>query len=153
MHHKISMNYHLCTFREYIDHVRKICLPAQDDTIIIEACYFFTVLMLTIITFIPTYIIVCRYLKRHSITGDINCSKAVARLALFLVTGNLINSTSSTVTSIIAYFTAGSGAVPLIHCVFIIGLLSLCDNLCQSAEILLVTWNLRLVCEHQPLRL
>ena len=108
-----------------------ICLPVQDDTIIIEARYFFTVFMLTIITFFPLIvcitvsIIVFRYLKRHNITGDINCSKAVARLALFLVTGNLINSTSSTVTSIIAYFTAGSGAVPLIHCVFIIGLLSL----------------------------
>ena len=122
----------------------KICLLVQDDTIISEACYFFTVFMLTIITFIPLIvcitasIIVFRYLKRQSITGDINYSKAVARLALFLVTGNLINSTTLTITSIIAYFTPGSGAVPLIHCVFIIGLLSLCDHLCQNAEMLLV---------------
>ena len=108
-----------------------ICLPVQDDTIIIEARLFFTVFMLAIITFVPLIVciavslIVFRYIKKHSITGDISCGKAVAKLALFLLTGNLINSISSTVTTIIAYFTTGSGAVALIHCVFIIGLLSL----------------------------
>ena len=108
-----------------------VCLPVQDDTIIIQARLFFTVFVLAIITFVPLIVciavslIVFCYIKKHSITGDISCGKAVAKLGLFLLTGNLINSISSTVITILAYFTSGSGAVALIYCIYAIGLLSL----------------------------
>ena len=108
-----------------------VCLPVQDETIFIEARIFFTVFVLAIITFVPLVVciavslIVFRYLKKHSITGDINCSKTVVKLGLFLLTGNLVTSTGSIVISVLAYFTTGSGAVALIYCVYAIGLLSL----------------------------
>ena len=107
-----------------------VCLPVQDETIIIEARLFFTVFVLTIETLVPLVVciavslIVFRYLKKHSITGDINCSKTVVKLGLFLLTGNLVNSTGSIVISILAYFTTGSGAA-LIYCAYAIGMLSL----------------------------
>ena len=108
-----------------------VCLPVQDDTIIIQARLFFTVFVLAIITFVPLIVciavslIVFCYIKKHSITGDISCGKAVVKLGMFLLTGNLINSTGSIVISILAYFTTGSGAVALIYCVYATGLLSL----------------------------
>ena len=110
--------------------VGSVCLPVQDGTIFIEARIFFTVFMLAVITFVPLFvctgvsIIVFCYLKRH-ITGDINYNKTVTKLAMFLLIGNLINSTGSMVISILAYFTTGSGSVALIYCIYVIGLLSL----------------------------
>ena len=108
-----------------------VCLPVQDDTIFIQARLFFTVFAHTINTFVPLVVciavplIVFRYLKKHNITGDINCGRAVTKLGLFLLTGNLINTISSTVIAVLAYFTTGSGAVALIYCIYAIGLLSL----------------------------
>ena len=111
--------------------VGSVCLPVQDGTIFIEARIFFTVFVLAVITFVPLFvctavsIIVFCYLKRHNITGDINYNKIVTKLAMFLLTGNLINSTGSIVISILAYFTTGHGSVALIYFIYAIGLLSL----------------------------
>ena len=108
-----------------------VCLPVQNKTTFIQARLFFTVFVLAIITFVPLIVciavslIVFRYIKKHNITGDIDCSKAVVKLGIFLLSGSLINSTGSIVITILAYFTTGSGAVALIYCIYVIGLLSL----------------------------
>ena len=108
-----------------------VCLPVEDATIYIQARIFSTVFVLVIITLVPpvlciavSLIVFCS-LRKHSITGDINCSKTVVKLGLFLLTGTLVNSTGSIVISILAYFTTGSGAVALIYCVDAIRILSL----------------------------
>ena len=66
------------------------------------------------------------YTKKHSITEGIDYGKAVAKLCLFLLTGTLMNSTVIIITSVLAYFSSGSGtAVLIIYLFFVIGLLSL----------------------------
>lgn len=111
--------------------VGSVCLPVQDETIFIEARIFFTLFVLAVITFVPLFVctaqsvIVFCYLKRHNITGDIKYNMTMTKLAMFLLTGNLFNSTGSLVISILANFTTGSGSVALIYCIYVIGLLSL----------------------------
>ena len=107
-----------------------VCFPVEDDTIFLEARLFFTVFLLVITTFlllsvgIAVPIVVFCYLKKHSITGDINYGKAAAKLGLFLLTGSLLNSTGSIIAGVLTYFTT-EAAGPLIYFVFVTGLLSL----------------------------
>lgn len=107
-----------------------VCISVQDDTIVLEAQLIITAFRLTINTVIPLLIcivaslIVFRYLKGHNITGNINCGKAVAKLALFILTGSLINSISTIIITVLLHFTTESG-VALSYIISAIGLLSL----------------------------
>ena len=107
-----------------------VCFPVRDDTIFLEARVFFTVLFLFVTTLLPLVvciavpIIVFRYTKKHSITGGIDYGKAAAKLCLFLLTGTLMNSTVTIITSALTYF-SGSGTAAPIYLAFVIGLLSL----------------------------
>ena len=90
-----------------------------------KLAFFLQCFVLAVNTFVPlvvcitvSLILVC-YLKGHNITGDINYGKAVTKLGLFL----LINSISSTIIGVLAYFTGESGAVALIYYIYAIGLL------------------------------
>ena len=69
-------------------------------------------------------IIVFRYTKKHSVTGRIDNGKAAAKLCLFLLTGTLMNSTVTIITSALTYF-SGSGTAAPIYLAFVIGVLSL----------------------------
>ena len=60
----------------------------------------------------------------HNITGNISCGKAVAKLALFILTGSLINSISTIIITVLLHFTTESG-VALSYIISAIGLLSL----------------------------
>ena len=109
-----------------------VCFPVRDDAIFLQARLFFTVLIIFITTLLPLAvciavpIMVFCYTKKHSITGGIDYGKAVAKLCLFLLTGTLMNSTVIIITSVLAYFSSGSGtAVLIIYLFFVIGLLSL----------------------------
>ena len=108
-----------------------VCFPVGDDTIFLEARFFFTVLILFVTTFLPLAvciavpIIVYRYTKKHSIRGGIDYGKAAAKLCLFLLTGTLMNSTVLIVTCVLAYFSGSGTATQYIYLVFVIGLLSL----------------------------
>lgn len=109
--------------------VGAVCLPVQDG-IFIEARLFFTVFLLTIISLVPLIVcivvplVVLRYIKKHSITADNGYGKAVAKLGLFLVTGNLINAIGTMVISILVYVTSVGGA-KVIYSIYVIVLLSL----------------------------
>ena len=109
-----------------------VCFPVEGDIIFPQARVFFTVFGLVIATFVPLAVciavplIVLRYTKKHSMTGDINYGKAAAKLGLFLLTGTLIYSTVTIVSVVLVYFTTGSTAAALIiYFVSIIGSLSL----------------------------
>ena len=107
-----------------------VCFPVRDDTTFLEARVFFTVLFLFVTTLLPLAvciavpIMVYRYTKKHSITGGIDFGKAAAKLCLFLLTGTLMNSTVTIITSVLTYF-SGSGTAAPIYLDFVIGLLSL----------------------------
>ena len=62
---------------------------------------------LTISTVVPS-VCLC-YIKRHSITEGVGYKRAMAKFALFLVAGNLINLLGQTVPGIIAYFADAAG--------------------------------------------
>ena len=62
---------------------------------------------LTISTVVPS-VCLC-YIKRHSITEGVDYKRAMAKFALFLVAGNLINLLGQTVPGIIAYFADAAG--------------------------------------------
>ena len=100
-----------------------VCLPALNDTAILEARISFTVFQLTTTTLVPLVVcvavplIVLCYIRRH-ITADTAYRKAVAKLGLFLVTGNLINSTGVIVTSVLVYLSVRVDEV--IYCVYFI---------------------------------
>ena len=106
-----------------------VCLPVPDDTIILEARLFFTIFWLTILSLVPVVVclvvpcIVLRYIKKHTITAESDYNKPVAKLALFLVTGNSINLVGITTISILAYLSIGSTAG--IYLIYIIALVSL----------------------------
>ena len=86
-----------------------VCLTVLDDTLILEARISFTVLHLTITALLPLVvcivvpIIVLCYIKKHSITGYSDYSKAAAKLGLFMVAGSLMNSTGITITIVLTY--------------------------------------------------
>ena len=106
-----------------------VCLPVSDDTIILEARLFFTIFWLTILSLVPVVVclvvpcIVLHYIRKHTITAESDYSKPVAKLALFLVTGNSINLVGITTISILAYLSIGSTAG--IYLIYIIALVSL----------------------------
>ena len=106
------------------------CFPVRDDTIFLEARVFFTVLFLFITTLLPLAvciavpIMVFCYTKKHSVTGGIDYGKAAAKLSLFLLTGTLMYSTVTIVTSVLTYF-SGSGTAAPIYLAFVLGVLSL----------------------------
>ena len=106
-----------------------VCLPVQDGTIIREVQFFFTAFTLTIISLVPVVVclvvpcIVLRYIKKHTITAESDYNKPVAKLALFLVTGNSINLVGIITISILAYLSIGSTAG--IYLIYIIALVSL----------------------------
>ena len=109
-----------------------VCFPVEGDIIFPQARVFFTVFGLVIATFVPLAVciavplIVLRYTKKHSMTGDINYGKAAAKLGLFLLTGTLIYSTVTIVSVVLVYFaTRSSAAALMIYFVYIIGSLSL----------------------------
>ena len=109
-----------------------VCFPVGDGTNFREARLFFTVLILFITTLLPLAvciavpIMVFCYAKKHSVTGGIDYGKAVAKLCLFLLTGTLMNSTVTIVTSVLVYLSSRSGTATLIiYLVTIIGVLSL----------------------------
>ncbi len=62
---------------------------------------------LTISTVVPS-VCLC-YIKRHSITEGVDYKRAMAKFALFLVAGNLINLLGQTVPGIIAFFADAAG--------------------------------------------
>ena len=62
---------------------------------------------LTISTVVPS-VCLC-YIKRHSITEGVGYKRAMAKFALFLVAGNLINLLGQTVPGIIAFFADAPG--------------------------------------------
>ena len=116
-----------------------VCLPVQDG-IFIEARLFFTALLLIIISLVPLIVcivvplaVLC-YIKKHSVTADNGYGKAIAKLGLFLVTGNLINAIGVMVFSILLYVTSVGGA-RVIYSVYVIVLLSL-----YPTPILIVTY-------------
>ena len=108
-----------------------VCFPVRDDTIFLEARAFFTVLFLFVTTLLPLVvciavpIIVFRYTKKHSVTGGIDYGKAAAKLCIFLLTGTLMNSTVTIVTSVLTYFSGSGTAALIIYLVYVIGVLSL----------------------------
>ena len=108
-----------------------VCFPVRDDTIFLEARAFFTVLFLFVTTLLPLVvciavpIIVFRYTKKHSVTGGIDYGKDAAKLCIFLLTGTLMNSTVTIVTSVLTYFSGSGTAALIIYLVYVIGVLSL----------------------------
>ena len=109
-----------------------VCFPVRDGTNFLEARLFIAVLILFTTTLLPLAvciavpIMVFCYTKKHSITGGIDYGKAAAKLCLFLLTGTLMNSTVTIVTSVLVYFSIGSGTATLyIYLVYVIGELSL----------------------------
>ena len=80
--------------------VGSVCLPVHDETIFIEArifslclCHHYHIhLSSCVYSCVTNHNYLC-YLKMH-ITGDINCGRAVTKLGLFPLTGNLVNSIS-----------------------------------------------------------
>ena len=109
-----------------------VCLPAVDDTVIIGARTFFTAFVLTFGCWMPLIIcivlplVVLCYIKKHSVTGDNEYNKAIAKLSLFLVSGSLIKAITVTITSILVYLTTVQiTPVSIIYSTFIIALLSL----------------------------
>ena len=111
-----------------------VCFPVEGDTVFLQARVFFTVFRLVITTFVPLAVciavplIVLRYTKKHSMTGDINYGKAAAKLGLFLLTGTLIYSTVTIVSVVLLYFhylTRSTAAALILYFVSIIGSLSL----------------------------
>ena len=62
---------------------------------------------LTISTVVPS-VCLC-YIKRHSITEGVDYKRAMAKFALFLVAGNLINLLGQTVPGILAFFADAAG--------------------------------------------
>lgn len=106
--------------------VGAVCLPIQDATV---GNLFFTVFLIAIVTFIPLVVcsavplIVLRYIKKHTITRDADSGKAVVKLGLFLLTGILVNSASSTVSSTLVYFS--TGGIELVYWAYAVGVLSL----------------------------
>ena len=107
-----------------------VCLPVQDETIILEARTFFSVFLLTVTSWVPLVVciavpiyVLC-YIKKNSITADNDYGKAVAKLGVFLVSGNFINATGITVISILIYIVTVGGE-KVIYFIYIIVLLSL----------------------------
>ena len=104
-----------------------VCLPVPDDTIILEARWFFAVFGFTITSLVPAVVclvvpcIVLRYIKKHTITAESDYNKPVAKLALFLVTGISINSVAFITISILISFGNTAG----IYSSYIIALVSL----------------------------
>ena len=105
-----------------------VCLPVQDDTIILQARLFFTAFGIILITVVPLVVsiavplIVLCYIKKHAVAGA-NYGRAVAKLGLFLVMGSFINSAGIIVISILVYLSIGANE--LIYFVYVIALFSL----------------------------
>ena len=107
-----------------------VCLPLVDDAVIFRARLFFTVFVLSFGCWIPLIIcivlpiVVLCYIKKHSVTGDKEYNKAIAKLSLFLVSGSLIKAITVTIISILVYVTTVP-IVSIIYSTFIIRVLSL----------------------------
>ena len=107
-----------------------VCFPVQDSATVLAARLIFTVLLLTIpswaavVVCIVVPIIVLRYIKKNSVTSDNKYGKSMARLGLFLITGNLINAVGITISSIFVYVIP-IGGVPVVYCIYAIVFLSL----------------------------
>ena len=105
-----------------------VCLPVQDDTIILEARWFFAVFGFTILSLVPAVVclvvpcIVLRYIKKHTITAESDYNRPVAKLALFLVTGTSIHSVASITISVLLVSTGNTAGI---YSSYIIGLVSL----------------------------
>ena len=107
-----------------------VCLPVQDETIILEARTFFSVFLLTVASWVPLVVciavpiyVLC-YIKKNSITADNDYGKAVAKLGVFLVSGSFINATGITVISILIYVVPVDGKI-VIYFIYTIELLPL----------------------------
>jgi hypothetical protein len=111
---------------QYYDNVA--CFPRTlDADIIKEARYVFTgiwvifggIVPLVVSIVIP--IVVLRYVKRNTLTGEGSYNKGIAKLALFLVAGNLFNVLGQAVVAFIVYISEPPG----VYLSFLAGLLSL----------------------------
>ena len=115
---------------QYYDNV--FCFPNNaDEKVVLEARITFTILgiifdsIVPIVTSIVVPIVVLFYTKRNTITTEQpSYNKGVARLALFLVVGNLLSFLGVLITSILAYvFESFTAAVQLIYTISVVFLL------------------------------
>ena len=114
------------TNMQYLDRV--VCYTNSDASIV-EAVFVFTsirlifgsIAPLVVCIVIPVYCL--HYTRKHSITGDTGYTKAITRLALFLVTGNVVNLAGTLLITVAAYFSATSVSVYILYGFGVISLL------------------------------
>ena len=115
---------------QYYDNV--FCFPnSADEEVVLGARLTFTILALIYDSIVPLVIcivvpiVVLLYIKRNTVTTEqLSYTKGVARLALFLVVGNLLNFLSLLLTTILSYnFDSFSVAVHLTYIVAVVFLL------------------------------
>ena len=68
---------------------------------------------LLVSTLIPAYCLHC--IKKHSITGEPGCYKAISRLALFLITGSAVNLAGSLLIVVTAFTSYASASLYLLY--------------------------------------
>ena len=114
------------TAMQYLDGV--VCYTDTDASMV-EVLAVFTfirvvfgaALPLVVCIVIPAYCL--HYIRKHSITGDAGYTKAMARLALFLVTGNAVNLAGNLLIVVAAYFSTDSVSVYLSYGIGVLSIL------------------------------
>ena len=97
----------------YYDRVACVALLSTDEEVVVEARYTFTAIwtifggLIPLIVSIVVPIVVLCYVKRNTMTEGTSYNKGIARFALFLVAGNLINIVGQGIT-VIVFFTRPS---------------------------------------------
>ena len=114
------------TNMQYLDGV--VCYTDTDASIVVVISVFSSIRLifgsiapLVVCIVIPVYCL--HYTRKHSITGDTGYTKAITRLALFLVTGNVVNLAGTLLITVAAYFSATSVSVYILYGFGVISLL------------------------------